>query len=281
MVCLLLIVVLCLSLFIWWRIQSQPLNPAQSLPAEVSTISAATSTSLSYAGKYCYAGEPRPTSTFNNPIIVLTNTGYLVGYDDHRKNPAWVCYRLFKVDNLQASPRPQNFSPDPRTITRVRSSDYTGSGYDRGHMAPNYGIAVCYGSKAQLETFLTSNIIPQRPHLNRGIWENLESTEIRVYAQKFNVIWVVDGPVPAIEQKRLKSGIEIPAKCYKIIIREEEGFPKVLAFLMPQDTKNAESPNLFLASVREVEKETGLDFLNELPATIQDKIERTVATTIW
>lgn len=280
-VCLLLGIATCLSWLAWRQMRSPTSTRPAAASAEPPESLPDTAGTTNYAGKYCYAGEPRSTPAFNQPITVLTNIGYLAGYDDTRKHPAWVCYRLFKVDNLQAPPRPRNFTTDPRTRTRVLPSDYTGSGYDRGHMAPNYGIAVCYGSKAQLETFLTSNIIPQHPHLNRGIWENLESTEIRVYAQKYNVIWVVDGPVPAPDSKRLKSGIEIPAKCFKIITREEAGEPKIIAFLLPQEITKTETPHPFLASVRDIEKETGLDFFCNLPQNIQNKIETTTATAMW
>lgn len=246
---------------------SRPL-PLPALLTRPATESAAT-----YGDKYCYAGQPRATPAFTGTILVLTNTGYVVGYSERLKDPVWVCYRLFRVDSLQAPPRPEKFAVDSRTTARASSGDYTGSGYDRGHMAPNFGIAVCYGRDAQIETFLMSNIIPQRPKLNRQVWENLESTEIRDYTRRYNTIWVTTGPVFSSSPKRLKSGIAVPEKCYKIIARENSGRPEITAFLIPQDVTGQENPGQFAASVREIEKTTGLDFFCELPADLQDKLE--------
>lgn len=231
-------------------------------------------------GKYCYAGEPRIT-TYPHPLLVLTNLGYIAAYDESRKDPAWVCYRLNKVASLIAPPRPQSFSTDARTKAKVKSADYTGTGYDRGHMAPNYGIAVCYQGQAQLETFLMSNIIPQKPNLNRKVWEHLEEREIKTYAQNFGTVWIITGPVFDKQPARLSSGIAVPAKCFKIIIREENGQQKVLAFEMPQDVTGNEQLNKFLTSVRDVEANTGLDFLNELPDDVEGRIETEKPVAMW
>ena len=233
-----------------------------------------------YKGMYCYAGEPKIT-TYPHPILVLTNVGYIAGYDETRKDPAWVCYRLNKVASLIAPPRPKTFSTDLRTKAKVKTGDYTGTGYDRGHMAPNYAIAVCYREQAQLETFLMSNIIPQKPNLNRKVWEHLEEREMKTYAQDFKSVWVITGPVFDKQPARFPSGIAIPVKCFKIFVREENGQPKVLAFEMSQDVTGNEQLQKFLTSVRDVEANTGLDFLNELPNDVENKIEMEKAVGIW
>jgi endonuclease G len=224
---------------------------------------------------------PRTTASFPDQITVLTNIGYVVGYSESRKNPSWVCYRLSQVGSLQAPPRPQTFSVDTRTGARVSPADYTGSGYDRGHMAPNYAIAVCYGSAAQLETFRMSNIIPQKPNLNRRVWERLEQEEVKTYAQRFKAVWVIDGPIFDATPPRLSSGVAVPKSCYKIIIQEESGQPRLLAFVMPQDVSGGEQASQFLTSVRAIEVETGLDFLNELPQELQDRVETEQAAQMW
>ena len=219
--------------------------------------------------KYYYAGQP----VSHEPLLVLTNIGYVVGYDEKRHDPAWVCYRLFAVSNLKAPPRPKGFSVDGRTRSRIASADYSGSGYDRGHDAPNYAIAVCYGAEAQLETFLMSNIIPERPALNRQVWERLEQKEIKEYAQQFETIWVTTGPVFGAHDGHLGHGVEVPEASYKIIADEEGGHVRVLAFIIPQTVKGDENANQFLTSVDEVERETGLDFMSDLPDGEEDKVE--------
>jgi endonuclease G len=237
-------------------------------------------TTAYWGDRYCYAGTPRPTLAFHDTITILTNTGYLVGYCESRKDPVWAAYRLFRPDSFTAPPRPKAFMPDTRTSSRTHSGDYTGSGYDRGHMAPNFAIAVCYGPSAQQETFLMSNVIPQRPHLNREVWERLEQQEIREYAPRYQQIWVVDGPIFR-SHNHLRGGEDIPDACFKIISREEDGRPTVLAFIIPQTVNGGESPMQFLTSIDEVERETGLDFFSAMPADQQQRFETNPVTGMW
>jgi endonuclease G len=239
-----------------------------------------TTSTAQWADPYCYAGTPRPTPAFPYQITILTNQGYLVGYCESRKDPVWAAYRLFRPDSFQASPRPKSFLPDTRTTSRTHSGDYSGSGYDRGHMAPNYAIAVCYGPKAQQETFLMSNIIPQSPHLNREIWERLEQQEIREYAPRFHEIWIIVGPV-FLSHNHLRGGEDIPDAFYKIICREEGGKPSVLAFIMPQTVSGSEPAQQYLTSIDEVERETGLDFFSAMPEDLQQQFETKPATGMW
>lgn len=231
------------------------------------------------AATYAYAGRPRPQSV-SDTILVLTNTGYLVGYSEAKEDPVWVCYRLFRVNSFKAPPRPSGFLPDTRTRDRVSQGDYTGSGYDRGHMAPNYAIALCYGVQAQRETFLMSNIIPQDPDLNRRVWEHLEETEIKDYAQRYGQVWVVDGPI-FNGTSTLRSGVAIPTACYKILVRESNGQPSTLAFIIPQTVTGNEQPAQFLTSIDEIEKETGLDFFADMPDDVENQVESLTVSRVW
>jgi len=121
-----------------------------------------------------------------------------------------------------------------------------------------------------------SNILPQRPALNRQIWERLEQTEIKEYAPRFRQIWVIDGPI-FHNRNRLRGGEEIPDACFKIIVREEDGRPSVLAFIMPQTVIGTESAQQYLSSIDEIEKETGLDFFSMMPTDLQQRFEMETA----
>jgi endonuclease G len=270
------IITLVISLYLHFNPPVKPSPPSKSPPEKALSVPA-----KQWGEKYCYAGNPKPLSSFTDQITIMTNLGYVVGYSESKEDPVWVCYRLIKVTSFQASPRPQGFQTDIRTRAKVNQRDYTGSGYDRGHMAPNYAIALCYGSQAQLETFLMSNIIPQAPNLNRRVWEHLEEQEIKDYAQRFKQLWVIVGPVFKGSLEKLKSGVEIPDACYKILVEDGDGRPRMLAFIMPQSVTGNEMPEQFLTSVDEVERETGLDFFSELPDDIENKIEAETAKRMW
>lgn len=101
---------------------------------------------------------------------------------------------------------------DKRTAARVEPDDYTRSGYDRGHMAPNYGIATRFGRQAQEETFLMSNISPQKHGLNAGVWKTLEQRIATNYPGRFGEVWVLAGPVFAARPERLKNAWPCPRR---------------------------------------------------------------------
>jgi endonuclease G len=50
--------------------------------------------------------------------------------------------------------------------------DYEKSGYDRGHLAPAADMG--FSKITMAESFYYSNMSPQVPGFNRGIWKQLE-----------------------------------------------------------------------------------------------------------
>ncbi len=89
------------------------------------------------------------------------------------------------------------------------------------------------------------------------------------------------GPVFTGEPKKLHNGVDIPAAFYRIILDEENGQPRVLAFIAPQTATGHEPLAQFLTSVREIERQTGLDFCPELSKEVQDRIETVQAERLW
>lgn len=216
------------------------------------------------------------------PLRLLANRGFVVGYDEDRGNPAWVAYRAFHTDAREAPPRPERFEPDPRTRARIHPDLYTNSGFDRGHMAPNYAIALLHGESAQAETFLMSNIIPQSPALNRQVWRDLEQRIIRRYTRRFEEVWVITGPIyPIVGKQRLHGRVAVPEACFKIILDEHDAGLRALAFIIPQEVTGREDPAQFLTSIREIEERTGLNFLAALDEAIQDALETHANRRVW
>lgn len=231
-----------------------------------------------------FAGIPQEDPLRGRRFLqLLRNRGYWVGYDEKLRNPAWVAYRIFDVSGeVRIQQRPDSFFPDERTLTRVRSEDYTGSGFDRGHLAPNFAIARCYGREAQEETFLMSNIVPQRHALNAGIWKQLEQREAVNYPARFREIWVLTGPVFDRELPRtLPSGIPIPNAFFKIYLDELNGKVRTNAFLFEQDDDGDGSLEKRLCSIATIEQLTGLDFFPELPRDVQQQLESEPAARVW
>lgn len=230
------------------------------------------------ASDYFVGGVPVAGS-----LRLLKNSAYWVGYDEDKKNPAWCAYTLTYPKSFETAARPGKFVEDTRTRSRVSHDDYTGTGFDRGHLAPNQAIGVCYGSAAQLSTFYMSNIVPQYHAMNAGVWKDLEQRVLRRYTRQYEQIWVICGPIYGNVFSRFAngSGVAIPEACYLILVDFEAGKMRTLSFIVPND-KNVESdPKKYIASIDEIEARTGIDFFAELSAGTQDAIESYRAKTIW
>ncbi len=236
-----------------------------------------------------YQGEPKAISDFNTNtwFRVLRNNGFIVGYSDLRGNPLWVEYALTPVtDNAPHLKRPLRFQTDWRGLNRVSHDDYTKSGFDRGHNAPNHAMSTLYGKYGQADSFLMTNISPQRPKLNQQIWQRLEEAELSFFAKNFGKVWVITGPIFGNNSERISSSlwhIDIPKAFYKIYITEESDSKPAfaLAFIMPQTVTGKEPLSQFVTTIDTVEAQTGLDFLSDFDDKTENHLEGTIETVPW
>jgi endonuclease G len=234
-----------------------------------------------------YQGAPqaRDAKNIDTWFRILRNHGFILGYSDLRGNPLWVEYALTPAENTPSLKRPNRFETDWRGINRVSHDSYQNSGYDRGHMAPNYAMSHLYGRAGQADSFLMTNITPQKPKLNQQLWQHLEETEIKQFAKNFGKVWVITGPVFSGTVERLSSDwtVEIPDAFYKIYITEAvPGKPPVaLAFLVPQAVNGKEPLTQFVTSIDNIEAQTGLDFFAELDDRTEVALEAAVLPQPW
>ncbi len=218
---------------------------------------------------------------------VLRNDAFLVGWSDLRGNPLWVQYRLHPVPaDAPHLRRPQRFERDWRALNSIGHDDYSGSGHDRGHLAPNYAISRLYGAQAQRQTFLMTNIAPQRPNLNQKVWQRLEEIEIDVFAPRYGELWVITGPIfdPDIQRLSSTARVELPDAYFKIYAAPQggpQGQAKLLAFVVPQTVKGDEPLDRFVTSVDRIEELTGLDFFPQLEAGLQTRLEAAIDPAAW
>jgi endonuclease G len=182
---------------------------------------------LAFTSKY--------TSNLNNflqPIKcdkALHKTAFDICYSCKDKHPIVVAY-ILKGDLVKKkiSRKGLSFRPDYNLPAKCRSytKDYSRTGYDRGHLASNASFD--YDRKIQKETFLMSNISPQKPQLNRRYWAKVEKFT-RYLAVKYKQVEVVTGVCG--NKGHIKNKVGIPAWWYKIIYIPE--LNKTVAFLAP------------------------------------------------
>ena len=226
-------------------------------------------------------GATNSTSYPDNYLIV--NTAYALSYNSSKATPNWVAWRIAESD-FGATNRQNNFRPDvnlPKGWTRATPADYTGSGFDRGHLCPSADRS--NSPEANGLTFLMTNIIPQTGDLNRNVWEELE-TYSRNLVKKGKVdLYVVAGVYG--EKGKLKNKITVPTNCWKIIVAVPQGAgvsvinaeTHVIAVDMPNATGIAsEDWRKFRTTVRSIEQKTGYNLLSNLPQNVQDVLENKV-----
>jgi endonuclease G len=203
----------------------------------------------------------------------LKRTGYTLCYDADKKTPLWVAWELTEEEVTTGSEkRADSFVPDPDVKgAKAYTQDYTGSGYDRGHMAPAGDMK--WSKQAMAESFYMTNICPQVPNLNRGDWNDLEET-CRKWAKKYGRIYIACGPIyTAKTVKRIGNHqVGVPDAFYKVVLLNVDSDPQALGFIFPNEAGNHPLEQ-YLCSVDEVEEQTQIDFFPQLDDELENRIE--------
>ena len=211
---------------------------------------------------------------------IIDREGYALGYIEYHEQPAWVIYHMTKEEaTTKAASRDDNFRPDPEIPTGSATlADYRGFGYDRGHLAPAADMA--FSVRTMDESFYMSNMSPQVPDFNRGIWKDLEA-QVRSFAISEGDIYVVTGPILPKTKKEVigPNEVTVPDRYYKIVW-DRTPPEKMIGFILPNagSTKSLQS---FTVTVDEVEAETGLDFFSKIPQPQQEQLESTISVQDW
>jgi endonuclease G len=210
---------------------------------------------------------------------VITHTTYTLSYSEKHEQAFWVAYKLTAGHLTGTVSRTDDFRSDSKVKTGSASlADYKGSGYDRGHLAPAADFK--WSPVVMSESFYMSNMSPQHPSFNRGIWKKLEGT-VRNWAADNEEIYVVTGPVltgsyPAIGPNQ----VSVPKYYYKVILDYKEPELKGIGFILP-NMKSGRSLQSYAVTIDEVERVTGIDFFHALDDALEEQIESTVNVSQW
>ena len=212
---------------------------------------------------------------------ILSYSGFDLAYNEENEQAAWVAYVLTREEIESVSiERSDNFRSDTKLATGSASlADYRGSGFDRGHLAPAGDMQ--WDSTAMSESFLMSNMSPQVPAFNRGIWKNLE-TEVRSWALEKDSIYVITGPVLAsIDNFIGENQVGIPPYYFKVLVDLSPPDHSLIAFLLP-NTASSESLMHFAISVDSLEQVTGYNFFAAAPdQEVMDWLEKELPLDSW
>ena len=211
---------------------------------------------------------------------ILKRSNYTISYNRNWNQPNWVAWELNKNETKGRNNRNEEFTADPDLAEayQVESYDYSGSGYDRGHMCPagdNH-----FDAKAMNESFYMSNICPQNHELNAGKWNDLEIA-CRKWANRYQQLFIVCGPIiDKRNGKRIGKEHEIivPEKFFKVILITSTKPARAIGYIFEN---NGSDRPYKVHSIDEVEKITGMDFFPNLPDKIEDLVESRYEASDW
>jgi endonuclease G len=211
--------------------------------------------------------------------IITKHFAYSLLYNEKHEQANWVAYELTKEETAKLFSRSNKFIPDPLISTgSAVDADYKKSGYDRGHLAPAADMA--WSEQSMTESFYFSNMSPQNPNFNRGIWKKLEE-QVRDWAFEYGNICIVTGPI--LNDSLISIGenkVSVPHYYYKVILDRTEHHTKAIGFIIPNKA-SGDSLQHFVCSIDEVEKITGIDFFYHLPDALENKLEGEICLSCW
>lgn len=210
---------------------------------------------------------------------IIQHTAFSLVYAEQHEQAKWVAYELTKEHTQKAYERSNHFYQD--TLIESGSADdkdYLSSGYDRGHLAPAADFS--WSETTMNESFLYSNMSPQVPAFNRGVWKRLEE-RVRNWARLYQKIYVVTGPVftpnmPSIGPNK----VSVPTSYYKVILDMNPKAPKAIGFLLLNESSQLELSS-FALSVDSIEQVTGINFFWLLNDELEEKLESHLCISCW
>lgn len=202
---------------------------------------------------------------------LLINTYYRVCYNENHRQANWAAHWLTSESIQGSASRTNDFREDTRLARPVLKTDFSKTGYDRGHLVPAGDMKISRSGMS--ETFLMSNMSPQNPRFNQGIWASLENA-VRSMVLSMGSAYVITAPILEAKLPRIKSGVSIPRRYYKIAYFKDAGIMR--AYLIENMNQNGSSYQQFQVTVDEVEQETGLDFFSQLPDNEEEAMESVI-----
>lgn len=236
-------------------------------------------------GQVFFAGAPvRASAPAPADLVTLRRGEFAVGWSPSLKHPVWAAYHVPREARFEATKRP-GFTKDRSVASSPAPSAYTGSRYDRGHMAPNRAIVTRFGPDEQKKTFQMTNIAPQAPALNRGPWRELEQRIADLWTAKYGEIWVIAGALSgtsaAARETISESRIDVPENFYMIVVAQTPDGVRALAVLLPQTAGRWTFPARHIVTIDELERLSGLRFFPDMPAFLKRPLAADRPTRLW
>jgi endonuclease G len=215
----------------------------------------------------------------NTKDKIINHVGYSLLYNEIHEQANWVAYELTKDETNKIFDRTNKFLVDQSVKSgSATDKDYENSGYDRGHLAPASDMG--WSEITMEESFYYSNMSPQDPSFNRGIWKKLEES-IRAWAIENNSLYIATGPILSNNLQTIgPNKVSVPNYYYKVILDYSEPGIKGIGFILPNIGSKEELQN-YAVSIDSVESLTGIDFFPLLDDDQETLIEKSLCVNCW
>lgn len=201
--------------------------------------------------------------------VVVDHRYYSLSYVEEHEQAEWVYYHLVDTLLKKKVKRVDHFRTDPLVTTgSAVLADYENSNYDRGHLVP--AADMVFSEKAMSASFLLSNISPQEPSFNRGIWKKLEAL-VHSWVVEKKSLHIVTGPIFQNNKGYIGSNkVTVPGAYYKVIYADKD--QKMIGFVLPNQATKLSLQN-FIVSVDAIEDLTKIDFFHQLDDAVETVLE--------
>lgn len=235
-------------------------------------------------GRDVPTGVELPAFTNEEDELIIEHTGFTLSYNIYTNCPNWVAWQL-TADEVAttAVERSNRFRSDDEVppLNRVETSDYTNTGYNRGHMCPSADMR--WSEQAMSDCFLMSNICPQTSKLNGQWWEHVERA-CRRWATSEGSVYICCGPLfddntPTYYIGR-EDKIRVPDGFFKVVLSLNPGHEKSIGFVY-KNTDDRQPMQEAAVSVDYVEELTGFDFFPSLPDEQEALLESQCKLHLW
>ena len=229
----------------------------------------------------CKSDDVQPSKTVgfepNSPGEVVKHTYYTLAYSEDNEQAYWVYYQLTPELINGTQSRTDDFRADPLVSTGSASlADYSGSGYDRGHLCP--AADMTFNKISMSETFFLSNMSPQVTGFNRGVWSTMED-QVRKWALEFDGLDVATGPIFHDNLGYIgPDKVTVPGYYYKVLYSEKK---QIMIGLILPNKSGATPLSQYVVTVDEIEKETGIDFFPGLEDQLENRLEGVISNSGW
>ena len=215
----------------------------------------------------CAVHSPWGWAQTARPAQPICREAYFVAYDAPVKIPVYVSYTLTPPNALGCFPRTNAFVADQSVQGGARPDDYAGTGYDKGHAAPDGDLS--WSAQVEYESFLMTNMYPQHGSLNRGIWKLLE-TSVRGWTVQLNQPYTIYvGALYGAGDGTIGNGVIVPHGFYKIVINNAT--KQAAGWVFPHTKPYVNLGNdltVFRKPIAEIEKVAGVDY--KFPAGVTE-----------